>query len=91
MWGLTEGSGSRETGGPLHGFPPVRVAAALAVSLGHLQFRPAGGGRGHAGLEQRHRSRMPPSRDAVFQHYYSQLIYVVKVRPALPRFQALPG
>ena len=34
----------------------------------------------------------PPSGDTVFRHYYSELIHMVKVRPAPPRFQApFPG
>ncbi|XDB51675.1 hypothetical protein AB1E18_005229 [Capra hircus] len=53
---------------------------ALAVSLGHLQFRPGWlEGEDTCGLEQTS-ILQPPSRDAVFQHYYSQLIYVVKLR-----------
>lgn len=87
--GRGSGPGSRGDGAaPSAGFPPVRVAAGAGREPGAsaVQTRLAGG-RGHvwAGADI---DPQPPSRDAVFQHYYSQLYHVVKVRPALP---PLPG
>lgn len=94
MLGRGRGLPPKGPGSRGDGRPPLLVSLlsewqpALAVSLGHLQFRPGWlEGEDTCGLEQTSIPQ-PPSRDAVFQHYYSQLIYVVKVRPALP---PLPG
>lgn len=89
-----KGPGSRgETGRPSAGFPPVRVAAGAGREPGAsaVQTRLAGG-RGHvwAGAD------IDPAAtitDACLPTLlFTTFIYVVKVRPARPRFQApFPG
>ena len=77
------------TGGPLLLVSlPSEWHPALAVSLGDLKFRPGWlEGEDTCGLEQPSIPE-PPSGDTVFPHYYSELIHMVKVRPAPP---PLPG